>query len=329
MPDINLTTRFSNTDTTMQNHWLRCPRYAFFSDGLNWKPIDISHHLTFGQAVHAGVEYLNKHGYNRENIQPAFTEFCKVYDDKVTPEEDTARAPKDRAGGRAALAAICDRYHDRQFLTAELEGKPLVEVYGNLTFTAETSIGSVPMVFAYKIDAIKTDGTKVYVFDYKTASRETSHLEQQYHLDHQMTNYELVMRGMFPTDAIGGVIVNVILMRKGNKNGMMPNGTPAVNVREVRTEIPENMVSERVSHLVQVKRNMLEDAILADQEYKEGKPLTAFMRRPNACFDWGRPCEFFSLCLHRNDIFDKMHLVPSGLEVRQWNAGGQQHDLEF
>lgn len=323
MPEpLNLAVRFATTDSTMQKDYMRCERYAFYKHGLNWHPATTSHHLTFGIAMHAAFEHLNRTSFDKAEVQQAFAEFCKVYDPEVPAELDMEHAPKNRANARLMLDLFVNKYQGLRYTTATLHGKPLVEVYGNMVYKMNTSQGIKDAMFVYKMDAVKTDGSRVYVFDYKTASAEMKYLDHMYDIDHQMNNYNLVLHSMFPPQVVGGVIVNVLLFRKGTKSGER-----GLDAHEVRSELPPNMLHARAANLLEVKRRMLEDGIQADAQFAAGSALTAFPLRDGACFKWGSTCEFYDLCRYRENPFEKMDLVPSHLKVEKWEPGKQNQEL--
>lgn len=319
MNSLNLQERFTRTDSTMQKHYMRCPRYAFYHDGLNWHEKQQSHHLTFGRAFHAAIEVLNEKGFAHEQVQAAFDAFCTVYDPAVLPEQDMLMAPKDKANARKMLELFVKKYAGFRYRTATLEGKPLIEVYDQIVYKIKLTNGEEHTVsFVYKIDVIKTDGSRIYVFDYKTSGKQMGYINHMYDLDHQMNNYNLALYSMFPPDVVGGVIVNVLLFRKGNKAGER-----GLDIIDVTSQVAPDMLPQRAANLITWQRLMLEDAIAADKQFAAGEPLTAFPQRPNACFDWGRTCEFFDLCRYRSDVFGKLNLVPANLVVEKWEPGGK------
>lgn len=322
---MNLTQRYLSTDSTMQKNYMRCPRYSFYHDGLNWHEAKKSHHLTFGQAFHASIEVLNEKGFAHEHVQEAFDAFCTIYDKDVLPEQDMEMAPKDKAHARLMLELFVKKYAGFQYRTATLDGKPLIEVYGQITYNITTHDGQThTCTFVYKIDVIKTDGNRVFVFDYKTSGKQMNYLSQMYDLDHQMNNYNLALHSMFPPSVVGGVIVNVLLFRKGNKQGER-----GLDIIDVQSQVAPDMLPQRAANLISWQRLMLDDAIAADKEFAEGKPLTAFPMRTNACFDWGRTCEYFDLCRYRNDVFGKMDMPSGNLVIEKWEPGGKQQEKEL
>lgn len=316
---LNLPNRFLRMDSTILKSFAQeCQRKTFYEHGLGWRSLRESHALVYGRAIHAGMEVFNRHGYTKEFAKLAFEKFCEIYDEAVPPEVDMLNAPKDKAGARFMFDLMISKFNHKEMRTATLDGEPLIEVTNEFPI----KLGSdVVLTFVYKLDVVRVSEEKVYVVDYKTTRYLDKWLHQKYAMDFQMNNYNLMLLDLFSAELVGGVIIYVMIFRKGLKDG-----TRANDIERVESSIAPHMVNARMDKLMTWMVKLYEEAHAAVDQYKAGRELTAFPQNSNACFNWGQRCAFYDLCYNQDGVFKNMHLMPADMEVRFWCPGANDKE---
>lgn len=195
--------------------------------------------LSFGGAIHLGLETFYREGYSPTSLTKAIAITVDYLAKTSFRDPDEWRTP--------AIAEDTIRKYFTHYSAfdpikpIEVEGKPFIEkgfslILGEIDVNAElpysskqlTSSSDPDNIFVSKliilwsgrIDIAATCGDpSIYVVDHKTSSIGGAQFFADFMLSQQMVGYNWALRQLLPDHNIAGTIVNAIIQRKPTKTG--------------------------------------------------------------------------------------------------------------
>lgn len=306
-------------DSTKKKAFLECPRKYFYEYVLGWRPKEASVHLVFGSAWHKALEHINLNQRSSDSIKRAMEIFSAEYRKAFpNPETDDLRKYKIPKNAFRGLLQYVERYASDEFEILA------TEVGGHIHISPERT-----MMFKTDLLARDIDG-KLFVLDYKTASRYSSVWEMQWQLDIQVGTYtHLGYCSVKEEEEFKGFIID----------GFFPHDPPRIK----KSGEPYAGSKDNEFHRVKIRKdpefmltwlftvNRIRDHIEEEMNRlwecdTEDKTLKAFPMNPNSCGNYGG-CPYHRFCSIWNNPLSRVEgLPPQGFKEEHWNP--LNHDIK-
>ncbi len=281
----------------------RCKRLHHLQYELGYRPVQTAEALSFGTLVHQGLEQW----WRQRQAEP---DYPQVWIDSArTAVHVQSCNPFDIAKADAMLNA----YHaywgneEMRVLAVEREFKtPLINPH--------TGRASKTWVLCGKIDAIVElpDG-RIVIVEHKTSSQDISPGADYWKLlriDGQVTMYYLGAKSL--KFDVEGCLYDV-LVKPGQKplkantkraEDETPEEYMARCFEAMAKDLPGYFAREMVVRLEEEERDGLYDIWQTAAEIYEGQKAGRAPRNPKACFDYHRPCDFWTVCAGEASLDD-------------------------
>ena len=303
-------------DSTKATCFITCPRKFFFEYVLGWKPDYPSNHLIFGSSVHLALEHLLIYGYDVKTVLEAYDIFLTDYRKTYGPETDDLYTPKTPENFFHVLMAYartwCADHETYEVLYTEIGGS--------------VSIGEDREIF-FKMDSVlKNRSTGKYLsLDHKTASS-FYNWSDQFHLSLQTGTYTHVLNCLVSSDEVYGVVYNGIQIAKSIKGWEQLRNDKPLTVKSpidfMRVPIQKNK-DQMMDWLVLINR-IYEDIEsefeeLFNSSTKDDRIMKCFPKRPVACNNYGRLCDYHDFCLSWQNPLKRVGEAPIGFIESHWD----------
>lgn len=311
--DKTILTRKSIPMVTTYSLWrsfLNCGKSCYWRYVRGIKPIETAHALAFGSAIHECLERWHR----GSGIEGVLDHIDFTYRDRTrNPDEK-----RDWHLARAMMKGYARRYPKEEFEVLALE-----KTFEGKIVNPKTGCASRSFTMAGKIDGIvRVKGDNV-ILEHKSCSQ----LDGNY-LDRLWTDLQVTLYTLYAEQALGipiaGVIYNVLVKARLQQS----RGESEIEFEERRRQLAAKSKSGTSSAKRKLPETDEEFAKRLDEKYAEPEmfhrevlylsrdrigalqaelwDLTqalkdairkdTFFRNTSHCFQWGRPCPYFSLC---------------------------------
>jgi len=281
---------------------MRCPRKYFYRYVLGWERSFPNHHLAFGTAWHLAVEHLVRNGYTNDSIEEATFVFYHKYKQEIGELfSDDDLSPKDPANGILSLKNFAAIFRKDAAMYEVLK----TEVAGPVLIAPE-------MVMYFKLDWLlreKASGKVLYI-DQKTSQRKYSNWGDHYVLSTQMLLYLHVLYCLFPIEQIGESKVRCSFFYKRSNTEFEEHPL---------YKTPDQMQAWLARTITWFKMAKTDFDILLEDDALEDRVMMSFPQNDNACFDFGRECEYFAFCTSWGNPLKNCSDTPLGFHLAFWN----------
>lgn len=290
-------------DSTKLRTYMECPRKYFYTYVLGWRSKFPNNHLFFGTLWHEAVEFLLDKGYTRENLIGVKVNFYEKYREVFGEETDKDFGAKTPDNALMALDAYFERFQSDPYEYTVIA----TEIGGIVNIGPRESM-------AYKMDAVlKHKHESAFTcLDFKTSQRMMSYWADSWSLDNQMLLYLHALYCLY-----GGMkhIKKTVRIR----GAFFYTSKPAL-FKEARVEKELHQFQSWLATILTWYRTLkLDMKILLEDDREDKEVMEAFPMNSNACFNWGRECEFHNLCISRNNPLQACAEPPVKLKVEFWN----------
>jgi hypothetical protein len=295
-------------DSSKLTTYMRCARKYFFQYVLGWQTDYPNNHLVFGSAWHLAVEHLLLNKYTPQAIEEAQSIFLSRYREDFDASSDDEFSPKTPLNALESLAQYAERFKSdiRQYQVLHTEIAGLVMISPNASMH-------------FKLDALvseqegKTEKERKYLFiDHKTSQRKMSNWGDHWQLSTQMLLYFHVVNCLYPRENVGESRVRCtffytpleLLKKKGS---FRPTEFEECSIGR-NLPLMEAWLERTTNWYNRLKTDM---QILSEDKL-ESITMKSFPQNDTACFDFGRPCQFFDFC---NAYSNPLVLVDRGIPI--------------
>lgn len=289
---------------------MRCLRKYFYEYVLGWRTDRVNIHLIFGEAWHRGMEVLLRCGYTQDAVVDAMVVFEQYYRQFFREEDDEENYPK--VPGSALINYM---QYIKEFKDDEVRYKTLfTEVAGPVNITDDE-------VLHFRLDSVMEDLklNKIFSFEHKTASTNSSMWRSQWEQKMQLFLYTHALYCYYGYTKVDGVIVNGSFFYKSQK--------PA-NIRIPVRKRPDSMrewLTIVTYYLDVLKYNF---NILSEKDKPENDVMFSFPKNTEACTDYGG-CPFADLCIGWTNPLKFSEKVPLGYKIERWNPMDREKDARY
>lgn len=298
-------------DSSKIQAFMSCPRSYFYSYILGLNPSRGNHHLVFGSAWHAALEYLLLNGYTSETIQKAYLLFLDVWNREIDPffEPDKSKNPDTALRGLISYANEW-MWEDRP------EDVLYTEVAGTVAISDTRLIHFKQDTIRKRPDSHHLAGHK-HSLEHKTTGRLTEAWREQWHYLFQVGTYDHVLCTLYEPEEVEGVIINGSVFRtKDNEHLRIPV--------QFQNDMRLVWLWEANHWLNQIEWNFEQLAECSPSD----KVMVAFPRNSASCSKYG--CRFPGMCsLHANPL-RRLGQTPIGYKQEFWDPRErEQKDAKF
>lgn len=280
------TTQMPKLDTSKILLYMRCPRRFFFEHILNKRAEAIYYHLTFGSAIHNGMEVLIQNQAESDKLSvlaKAMDAFDQIYLNQIPVDMYDIYPNKTRENAHRIFQEYVMYWHTDSFTPLYTEVSGEVHIGYNRTLM-------------FKIDAIIKNhlDNKLWIMEHKTASRKT---DEQWQAHIQPRVYLHVLNSLKSEVPVGGVVMNTLILRDPT--------TKVAKTREFINDFNREKIilsGEQMLTFLQTV-NYWYSRIQADyeqylEEKEQGEILTAFPQACTSCYDYFTLCPFNNICAY-------------------------------
>lgn len=275
--------------------YMLCPRKFFYSHIMNWAPDMPNNHLVFGTCWHAGLESLYKSDWTDEDVENAKIEFYDNYRDIFDESTDLQYDPKTPDNGMLGLEMYAKKYEKDfdQYNVLDIEALDHIQLSDTCTLN-------------YKCDLVLEDkkSGRIVGVDFKTSSRFTRNWGEEYTMSTQMLAYLYALQQKYPDREVQ-MLVRAVFFRKRK---------PIEFSEQVVKKTPER-VQSWLNNTLEIKDRIDKDVANLDLTSPDHATMSAFPIHDNACFNYGRQCQFFTQCNSWSNPLAKAGQPPPGLRV--------------
>ena len=288
-------------DATKISTYQQCPRLYYYKYELGWRSDQSNIHLVFGGAWHKAMESLyNSDIWDIEGdlagcITRAQSEF-KVYFESRPVGFVPNRNVKTLDNGLAGVANYANNYIQRDF-----------EVFKILEIEEGGTVEIGSRTFSYRCDVVlqNKDSGRVVVVDFKSGgSHKPQDWAQRWQLSTQMAIYREAMKKKYQVSDVWSLIRGAWFYGKQ------------------QSKFGEAWVSPDYDKRTPIKLEAWY-ARVADDRLKlvddDGEYMQSFPMNDQSCWNYNRPCEFFSQCNDWSNPNKHRDEPPEGFSVRHWN----------
>ncbi len=294
-------------DSSKLQAYQTCPRKFFYRYILGWDVDMPNHHLIYGQAWHAAMEYILVHGKSSDAATEAHGKFMEVYTEHYPIDLDTwtdiDKAPKDHANALIALHQYVNSYKDDDFDVL------YTEVSGSVPFASDCSTQ-----LYYRLDGVVRNSLGVHLMEHKTTGRLSQAWINQWSLSIQISLYMHALMCVYNLGDIYGAIVNAVAFQK-KENKLM---------RVIVRRVPETMEAWYWEMGEILRKIAIDMAYLMTD--RVGEPIMqCFTRHTTNCTKFNQCCTYMDFCtmwgnpLAHLDIQDGIAVPPSDLVTKWWD----------
>jgi hypothetical protein len=293
-------------DPSKLTTYMECPRKYFYKYVLGWNSTYPNNHLTFGTCWHLATEHLSRQGYTPESLEEAKAIFLNRY------REDFPRSSDSDMGAKRpdiALNALYDYFHTFKS-----------DVYKyKLLYTEISAVVLVSPILEMvcKLDWIgKERETGRFLFiDHKTSQRHYSDWGSHWTFTTQMLLYRHVMHCLFPK-GLAPSRVRCAFFYKSNPGDY--SRKPAV-FEEAEISKSHEQMTAFLARTDTWLQHLSFDMHLLEDEDLDARVMTAFVPNETACFNYGKQCEYFTLCEHWSNPLHNIDRMPYGMRQSFWD----------
>lgn len=317
---------WNTVDPTKLNRLISCPRAYFYEYVLGWRPDYPSNHLVFGSAVHLALEHLLLNGYEPEVVLEAFDLFLADYRKTFDPTMDDMFHPKTPQNFFAVLAKYAREYSN----DLEIYEVLYTEISGTVSIDEGVDL-------AFRMDSIlrKRSNGKIRSLEHKTGSS-TYFWAEQWPLSTQVGTYTHVLNCLFPREKVDGIEMNAMFFYKVKKawDKMLTNqplGTLKPPYEFMRVPVKrdnQQMLVWQWTVLYYINQLKFYFEELA-QAKEEDTIMATFPMRPDACFKYGKICDYYDYCCAWPNPLQRCQQPPLGFAVDFWDPLAQEAKHEF
>jgi hypothetical protein len=250
--------------------------------------------LYYGKIVHLALEHLDK------GIDEALALTKAEYDkscEQVAEEERSEVWPS----VEKLMRAYADAYTNDE----------MVVIMPEFGFTLELKDKRTEKVYRYKgtADKVATFRDLLFVVEHKTTGLPLSLFLPTFTLDKQISGYYLGVEAVGLPGPLAGVMVDVLVKPRFNKDGSPGKVDEKNFLREAffRNEV---QLHEFIEETV---------AIMAEISSLDSERPEVWYKNPSACFNWGRPCQFLDICKYglRPEVLQLYQIGEKSTEERE------------
>lgn len=294
-------------DSSKLTMYMTCPRKFFYRYILGWQLDYPNNHLIFGSAWHLAMEYLLLNGYSPIALTEAKILFGEFYRKHFSHDTDELYEPKTLANGFDSIEEYARRYssevHKYDVLFTELAGLVLVAPDRTMIF---------------KCDAILRDRDTgdIVGLDHKTSQRQYSNWGDHWTLSTQMLTYLHALHCLYPNSDTLQMLVRCAFFYSIQKKTNTYRLTEFAD-QPISKSLPQMQAwLERTNQWINRLDNDME---CLKQEDTDDATMAAFPQNDTACFNYGRPCEFFEFCNAWSNPLTRCEDTPIGFNVEWWD----------
>ena len=305
-------------DNTRLSDFKRCPRKYYFRHVLDWVPHMKQLPLIFGSAWHKAMEYIWEHapadlarGVKSGDIAlAAHEEFLKEWEllglkRVLSADEEHDMSPRTPNVALHMLRGYVDA-------RAHIFRNPTLKVLQiEKPFVVPLDPERDDQFYIGRIDKIVEFQGKVLAVEHKTTSQyrkngpfRTSFVDS-FSPNAQVDGYQYALHLLYP-EGTGGVWVDASLVHKSEAGFMF---------------IPIERKLQMLDSWLWEVRYWIEMVKMNREELERARPehsyLAAFPKNTNACFDFGRSCEYLDLCKAWPNPVGKP--PPINMKVEHWD----------
>lgn len=267
-------------DATKIKSFRNCPRKYYYRHVLGLVPVgSLSPDLTFGQGIHAALEYMYKGGDtvtrvpcphgpcefcnpNEGMIRAHYAEFMKQFPASSQDGKNTVFV------GLSLLSHYLSKWNRETFGEILSVEQPFAIPFGK-------AVHGVDIYWVGKMDLTVRDSMGIAPVDHKTASRFGEFFEKGFKIDVQITGYIWATPRLFDEECNHAVI-----------NALRKSVRPSEEdlVRKITQRIPEEIESweREVLHTI--------------SEIHACSETGVWPQNGDSCFNYWRECEYRCLC---------------------------------
>ena len=291
-------------DSTKIQSYQSCPRLFFYEYVLGWRSSRPNNHLHFGKAVHLAMEHIILHGYRVDAVMEALTLFNDEYRASFPESTDVIFTPKTPG-----------RFFDMllEYLRTYSDDLTRYEVY-------KTEIGgtinlSPTHTMAFKMDTILYDRQHNRYVSLEHKTKGGNYIGDNYQYDFmlsvQLGTYTHVLNSLFKPEEVGEVIINCLCFKKTKKPEFILQRFPIP-----LSNAQMNCWLENTKHWI----DMIHSDFQVLSTMDKATPLmTCFPLNGRSCTNWGRVCQYHSLCTSWNNPIRHQHQLPADMQIDFWN----------
>lgn len=310
-------------DNTRLSDFKRCPRKYYYRHILDWVPDQKQMPLIFGDCWHKGMEVVwqmapeafrsnpDHRAVVRMVADAAFAAFLDVWKTEydmpypLSSEEEKDMAP--RTPQRAY-----QMYHGYLEARAHVLKDPSLKV---LTVEKAFSVPLDPsrddLWYVGKIDKVVDFRQKILAIEHKTTTQYSKGAKfrgsflESFSPNSQVDGYQYCLHVTYP-DRVGGVWVDAALVHRSD---------------EGYTFIPVERQKQHLDSWLWEVQYWIAQVQLQKEWLSEVQPshryMSAFPKNTNACFDFGRACEYLGACKAWPNPVGKA--PPPGFKIEHWD----------
>lgn len=304
-------------DSSKIQTFMDCPRKYFYQYVLGWDSQSPAPYLTFGEGMHAGIEFLMNNGFSIDAVAGAYQAFLDVWRE-VYKEDSVPMLPDGSSGGGVytpahaliTLSEYAEEYErdaDAEVLYTEVAGTVPIDVSPDRT-----------RVVYFRMDSILRIAGRIWSYEHKTTRQAGRTWIDKWDLSFQVGVYTHVLYSIFGPENVEGVKINAIVLaaptKKDQDEGRLC-GNKYFRVPQRRTMDMMNVWLWNANHWF----DWIEHEFERLAKSSEGDTVMhAFPMNTESCTKyWG--CPFRAFCTAWANPLRHADSVPIGFGQRWWN----------
>ena len=291
-------------DSTKIQAYQDCPRMFFYEYILGWRSSRPSNHLVFGKAVHEAMEHIILHGYRVESVMEALELFNAEYRAIFPESTDELFSPKTPARFFDLLILYLKEYSD------DLNRYEVykTEIGGTINLSHTHTI-------AFKMDTVLFDKyTQKYCsLEHKTKGGNyiSDSYVNDFKLGIQVGTYTHVLNSLFPPEEVSEVIINCLCFKKTKK--------PDYILKRFPIPLSNNQMYNWLENTKSWMDRIEADYLELSNTTAQSERLNAFPLCGRSCSNWGRTCQYHTLCTSWVNPLRHLDKMPASMQVDFWN----------
>lgn len=298
-------------DASKLKRYKECPRKFFYTYILGWTSATPNNHLVFGSAWHVALEHLYLNRFSQKSVLEAHVLFLEHYRAVFPAETDELFQPKTPENGTDSLTAYAETYRrdleDFRVLYTELGGVMLVSPERTMTFKHDVIL-------------MHESTGDVVARDYKTAQRHYTNWGEHWELSTQMQTYLHALHCLYPDQAEMSIIVDCAFFYATDKK-RPPRATEFATHMIAKTH--DQMQAWLDDTNEWIDRMDYDKYALIHHDDTDQPTMRSYPKNDNACFNYGRRCQFFDFCTAWANPLTRCDEPPIGFNVEWWDPLAQ------